>query len=62
MDKHLAFMESCLYYDSMNTTTTRNYTKTKFEGVYWRLSAKRDPRTGEHDRIYCSWYADHQGK
>ena len=25
-------------------------------------SAKRDPRTGEYDKIYCFWYADHEGK
>jgi integrase len=46
----------------MNTTTTRKYTKTKFEGVYYRTSAKRDPRTGEFDKIYCFWFADFQGK
>ena len=41
---------------------TRKYTKTKFEGVFFRQSAKRDPRTGEYDKIYCFWYADHEGK
>lgn len=46
----------------MSDTTSRKYTKTKFEGVYWRQSTKRDPRTGEFDRIYCFWYADFEGK
>jgi integrase len=46
----------------MSTATTRKYNKTKFEGVFWRQSAKRDPRTGELDRVYCFWYADHEGK
>ena len=41
---------------------TRKYTKTKFEGVFFRQSAKRDPRTGEYDKIYCFWYAEHEGK
>lgn len=41
---------------------TRKYTKTRFEGVFFRQSAKRDPRTGEYDKIYCFWYADHEGK
>lgn len=31
---------------------TRKYTKTRFEGVFFRQSAKRDPRTGEYDKIY----------
>jgi hypothetical protein len=46
----------------MNNTTTRKYNKTKFEGVFWRASAKRDPRTGELDRVYSFWFADHAGK
>ena len=46
----------------MSTATTRKYTKTKFEGVYYRTSSKRDSRTGELDKIYCFWYADFQGK
>ena len=41
---------------------TRKYTKTRCEGVFFRQSAKRDPRTGEYDKIYCFWYADHEGK
>ena len=40
---------------------TRKYTKTRFEGVFFRQSAKRDPRTGEYDKIYCFWYAQ-QGR
>ena len=28
----------------------------------FRQSAKRDPRTGEYDKIYCFWYAEHEGK
>lgn len=40
----------------------RKYIKTKFEGVFYRLSSRRDPRTGEYDRVYCFWYADAEGK
>ena len=46
----------------MSNATERKYTKTKFEGVFFRQSAKRDPRTGENDKIYCFWYADTEGK
>jgi integrase len=46
----------------MSSATSRKYIKTKFEGVFYRLSAKRDPRTGELDRVYSFWYADHAGK
>ena len=46
----------------MNNTTSRKYNKTKFEGVFWRQSSKRDPKTGELDRVYCFWYADHEDK
>jgi hypothetical protein len=46
----------------MNTTPDRKFHKTKFEGVFWRSSAKRDPRTGETDRVYSFWYSDHEGK
>lgn len=42
----------------MNSETEKIH-KTKFEGVFFRQSAKRDPRTGEYDKIYCFWYADH---
>ena len=46
----------------MNDVTSRKYIKTKFEGVFYRQSAKRDPRTGLPDRIYCFCYKDIQGK
>lgn len=36
----------------------RKYISTQFEGVYYRLSTKRDPRTGDYDRIYCFSYLD----
>ena len=62
MDKHLAFSRYILYVAHMSNATERKYTKTKFEGVFFRQSAKRDPRTGENDKIYCFWYADTEGK
>ncbi len=40
----------------------RKYIKTKFEGVFYHLSSRRDPRTGEFDRVYCFWWADTEGK
>ncbi len=46
----------------MSNATTRKYIKTKFEGVFYRMSAKRDPRTGELDRVYAFWYSDNEGK
>lgn len=46
----------------MNNVTNRKYIKTKFDGVFYRQSAKRDPRTGQPDRIYCFWFTDIQGK
>lgn len=46
----------------MTEKASRKYIKTKFEGVFYRLSTKRDPRTGEFDRVYCFWYADAEGK
>jgi len=46
----------------MSDTTSRKYIKTKFEGVFYRLSKKRDPRTGELDRIYAFWYSDAENK
>ncbi len=47
----------------MQSTTSRKYIKTKFEGVFYRLSSKkRNPKTGEPDRIYCFCYTDAQGK
>ncbi|HIW77678.1 MAG TPA: tyrosine-type recombinase/integrase, partial [Candidatus Bilophila faecipullorum] len=36
----------------------RKYISTQFEGVYYRISTKRDPRTGDYDRIYCFSYLD----
>ncbi len=47
----------------MNDVTSRKYIKTKFEGVFYRLSSKKsDPKTGDPDRIYCFCYTDAQGK
>jgi integrase len=46
----------------MSNVTSRKYIKTKFEGVFYRLSPKRDPKTGEADKVYLFWYADHEGK
>ncbi|MDR2818931.1 MAG: site-specific integrase [Desulfovibrio sp.] len=46
----------------MSDKTNRKYNKTKFEGVFYRLSPKRDPKTGQQDRVYAFWYADHEGK
>lgn len=43
-------------------TAPRKYIKTKFEGVFYRESTKRDPKTGEYDRVYCFWYSDAEGK
>ena len=34
----------------MSSETERKYIKTKFEGVFFRQSVKRDPRTGEYDK------------
>ncbi|MDR1945608.1 MAG: hypothetical protein LBQ51_00330, partial [Desulfovibrio sp.] len=62
MDKSIAFLAAFQYAASMNNENTRKYNKTKFEGVFWRQSAKRDPRTGELDRVYSFWYSDHTGK
>jgi integrase len=41
---------------------SRKYIKTKFDGVYYRLSTKKDARTGEQDRVYCFWWSDAEGK
>jgi integrase len=46
----------------MSGARERRYVKTRFEGVFYRLSARRDPRSGEADRVYCFWYADKEGK
>ena len=62
MDKYLAEIDFTGYPAFMQSTTSRKYIKTKFEGVFCRESAKRDPRTGKPDLIYAFWYADHDGK
>lgn len=62
MDKHLAQTGFRGYVLSMSNVTSRKYIKTKFEGVYYRLSSKRDPRTGNPDRIYAFWFSDFEGK
>lgn len=62
MDKLLAFLCGTRYGRHMNTTESRKYVKTKFEGIYYRESSKRNPKTGEYDRIYCFWYSDSEGK
>lgn len=46
----------------MSKSQARKYIKTKFEGVFYRVSKKRDPHTGEQDKIYCFWYSDAEGK
>lgn len=62
MDKHLVFGGSQGYSFLMSSITNRKYIKTKFDGIFYRLSSKRNSRTGEQDRIYCFWYADAHGK
>lgn len=46
----------------MSNATSRKYIKTKFEGVFYRYSSKRDKKSGDYDKIYAFWYADPQGK
>ena len=46
----------------MSDVTSRKYIKTKFEGFFYRQSAKRDPRTNLPVRIYCFCFTDTQGK
>lgn len=46
----------------MSNTESRKYIKTKFEGIFYRESSKRNPKTGDYDRIYCFWYSDADGK
>lgn len=41
---------------------TRKPISTQFEGVYYRVSTRRNPRTGEPDRVYCFVYRDASGK
>lgn len=62
MDKYLALKGIARYIPFMSNATTRKYIKTKFDGVFYRQSSKRDPRNGEMDRIYAFWYSDSQGK
>ncbi len=62
MDKHIAFLAIARYSSFMSDVTSRKYIKTKYEGVFYRCSTKRNPRTGEPDRIYAFWYADTEGK
>ena len=62
MDKHIAFLAIARYSLFMSDVTSRKYIKTKYEGVFYRNSAKRNPRTGEPDRIYAFWYSDTAGK
>lgn len=42
--------------------TIANNIKTKYEGAFYRCSAKRNPRTDEPDCIYAFWYVDAEGK
>ena len=46
----------------MGKQNNRKLIKTKFEGVFYRLSSKKDPRTGGPDRVYYFWYSDADGK
>lgn len=62
MDNLLADFYLSVYIVRMATTTSRKYNKTKFEGVYFRESTKRDPHTGKPDLIYVFWYQDADGK
>lgn len=50
------------YPADMPGANTRKYNKTKFEGVFFRESAKRDPHTGKPDLIYAFWYQDAEGR
>lgn len=46
----------------MSRDSSRRYVRTRFEGVYYRMSRRADPATGETDRIYAFWYADAAGR
>lgn len=46
----------------MAQSNARKYFKTKFEGVFYRESAKFDNNTGSPDKIYCFHYVDTLGK
>ena len=61
MDKKVALMGANMYKANM-VKQPRKYIKTKFEGVFYRFSTRREPRTSEFDRVYCFWYADAEGK
>lgn len=45
----------------MNNTTERKFIKTNCEGVFYRMSARRDA-AGKQDRIYCFCYTDQECK
>lgn len=62
MDKYLANSVFSVYLALMADTNNRKYIKTKFEGVFYRESAKRNPHTGKPDLIYSFWYQDAHGK
>lgn len=57
MDKGLPHVAAVAYILDM-AQDKRKYISTQFEGVYYRISTKRDPRTGDYDRIYCFSYLD----
>lgn len=42
--------------------SSRKYTKTKYRGVYYRLSETRKLQDGSPDRCYVVWYKDALGK
>lgn len=46
----------------MAKNTARKYFKTKYEGVFYRESAKIDKKSGTQDKIYCFHYTDALGK
>lgn len=62
MDRMLAKANCNSYCPLMSDTSTRKFIRTKFEGVFYRLSAKRDLKTGEPDKVYCFRYVDLKGR
>lgn len=62
MDSFLAKTVFGSYSLSMNNATSRKFIRTKYEGVFYRVSAKRDPVSGEFDKVYCFRYVDPEGK
>lgn len=62
MDNFVANLHLGAYITAMSKQQARNYVKTKFEGVFYRYSAKKNPKTGDYDKIYAFWYSDPQGK